>query len=86
VSGTAAIGRKVSPTAVFKKRDFVLMWVAQLVSTAGSSLTDLAAAIYVYDKTGSAFLVGVMLMATAIPSLVVGLIAGVFVDRYDRRS
>ena len=77
---------KISPTAVFKKRDFVLMWVAQLVSTAGSSLTDLAAGIYVYSVTGSAFLVGVTLMATAVPSLVVGLIAGVFVDRYDRRS
>ena len=62
------------------------MWVAQLVSTAGSSLTDLAAGIYVYSVTGSAFLVGVTLMATAVPSLVVGLIAGVFVDRYDRRS
>ena len=77
---------RISPTAVFKKRDFVLMWVAQLVSTAGSSLTDLAAGIYVYSVTGSAFLVGVTLMATAVPSLVVGLIAGVFVDRYDRRS
>ena len=77
---------RISPTAVFKKHDFVLMWVAQLVSTAGSSLTDLAAGIYVYSVTGSAFLVGVTLMATALPSLVVGLIAGVFVDRYDRRS
>lgn len=79
-------GRKVSPTAVFARRDFVLMWVAQLVSTAGSSLTDLAAGIFVYEKTGSAFLVGVTLMATAVPSLIVGLLAGVFVDRYDRRS
>ncbi len=85
MSGVAQVGAKVSPTAVFRRRDFVLMWVAQLVSTAGSSLTDLAAAIFVFDKTGSAFLVGVTLMATAVPSLIVGLIAGVFVDRYDRR-
>ena len=83
--GVAVAGR-VSSTAVFKKRDFVLMWVAQLISTAGSSLTDLAAGIYVYQQTESAFLVGVTLMATAVPSLVVGLIAGVFVDKYDRRS
>ncbi|HET7830095.1 MAG TPA: MFS transporter [Candidatus Limnocylindrales bacterium] len=82
----AVAAPRVSSTAVFKKRDFVLLWLAQLVSTAGSSLTDLAAAIYVYDRTGSAFLVGVTLMATAIPTLLVGLIAGVFVDRYDRRS
>jgi len=82
----AVAAARVSPTAVFRKRDFALMWVAQLVSTAGSSLTDLAAGIYVYQQTNSAFLVGVTLMATAVPSLVVGLIAGVFVDRYDRRS
>ena len=86
MTAVAQAGEKISPTAVFKKRDFVLMWVAQLVSTAGSSLTDLAAGIYIYSVTGSVFLVGVTLMATAVPSLVVGLIAGVFVDRYDRRS
>jgi CRP-like cAMP-binding protein/sugar phosphate permease len=83
---TAATPGAVSSTAVFKRRDFVLMWLAQLVSTAGSSLTDLAAAIYVYDQTGSALAVGLTLMATAVPSLVVGLIAGVFVDRWDRRK
>jgi CRP-like cAMP-binding protein/Na+/melibiose symporter-like transporter len=86
LTAAAQPAAKISPTAVFKKRDFVLMWVAQLVSTAGSSLTDLAAGIYVYSVTGSAFLVGVTLMATAVPSLIVGLIAGVFVDRFDRRT
>jgi MFS family permease len=86
VSEGAQVAGRISSTAVFRKRDFVLMWVAQLISTAGSSLTDLAAGIYVYQQTESAFLVGVTLMATAVPSLVVGLIAGVFVDKYDRRS
>jgi DHA3 family macrolide efflux protein-like MFS transporter len=86
VSDAAAVPARVSSTAVFKRPDFVLMWLAQLVSTAGSALTDLAAGIYVYDQTGSAFLVGVTLMATAVPSLIVGLIAGVFVDRWDRRK
>ena len=86
MTAVAQAGGKISPTAVFKKRDFVLMWVAQLVSTAGSALTDLAAGIYIYSVTGSVFLVGVTLMVTAIPSLIVGLLAGVFVDRYDRRS
>jgi DHA3 family macrolide efflux protein-like MFS transporter len=86
VSDAGAVPARISPTAVFKKPDFVLMWMAQLVSTAGSALTDLAAGIYVYDQTGSAFLVGVTLMATAVPSLIVGLIAGVFVDRWDRRK
>lgn len=71
--------------AVFRRRDFSMLWLAQLISTAGSSLTDLAAAIYVYRETESALAVGLTLMVTAIPSLVVGLLAGVFVDRHDRK-
>jgi MFS family permease len=52
----------------------------------GSALTSLAASIYIYRLTGSALSVGLMLMATAAPSLFVGLFAGVFVDRYDRKK
>ena len=72
--------------AVFRKRDFSLLWLAQLVSTAGSALTDLAAGIWVYRETGSALAVGLTLMATAVPSLIVGLLAGVYVDRHDRKQ
>jgi DHA3 family macrolide efflux protein-like MFS transporter len=75
----------VSPFAVFRNRSFAWMWSGQLVSTIGTALTSLAASIYVYQVTNSAASVGLMLMATAAPSLVVGLIAGVFVDRFDRR-
>jgi CRP-like cAMP-binding protein len=82
---TTAAASAPSMFAVFRKRDFSLLWLAQLVSTAGSSLTDLAAGIWVYRETGSALAVGLTLMATAVPSLVVGLLAGVYVDRHDRK-
>lgn len=74
-----------SPFAVFRKRNFSLLWTGQFVETVGNALTSIAASIYVYRLTGSALSVGLMLMATAAPSLLVGLFAGVFVDRYDRR-
>ncbi len=77
---------RLSPFSVFRKRDFRLLWSAQLVSTVGTALTDLAAGILVFRETHSAFSVGLMFMATSIPTLVVGLIAGVFVDRYNRRT
>ena len=82
---TAAAAPAPSMFAVFRRRDFTLLWIAQLISTAGSALTDLAAAIYVWRVTGSALAVGLTLMVTAIPSLVVGLLAGVYVDRHDRK-
>ena len=74
-----------SAFAVFRNRNFSLMWTGQLISTAGSALTSLTAGILVYRITGSAMSVGLMMMATALPTLLIGLIAGVFVDRFDRR-
>ena len=82
---STAVAPRPSMFAVFRRRDFSLLWLAQLISTAGSALTDLAAAIWVYRETGSALAVGLTLMATAVPSLVVGLLAGVYVDRHDRK-
>src|SRR5215211_1899109 len=83
---TTARPASASPFAIFRNRNFSLLWTGQLVSTIGSALTSLAASIYIYRLTGSALSVGLMLMATAAPSLLVGLFAGVFVDRYDRKK
>jgi MFS family permease len=84
---TAAVAtQSTSAFSVFRNRNFSLMWMAQLVSSAGTSLTSLAGSIYVYQVTGSTLSVGLMLMATALPSLFIGLIAGVYVDRWDKRK
>ena len=82
---TTARTASASPFAIFRNRNFSLLWTGQLVETIGNALTSIAASIYVYRQTSSALSVGLMLMATAAPSLLVGLFAGVFVDRYDRK-
>ncbi len=46
----------------------------------------IASAILVYRETGSAFSVGLMMLSASLPGLFVGLIAGVFVDRFDRKK
>jgi CRP-like cAMP-binding protein/predicted MFS family arabinose efflux permease len=83
---TAAVAPAPSMFAVFRKRDFTLLWLAQLVSTAGSALTMLAAGIFVWRVTESTLAVSLTLIVTALPSLIVGLLAGVYVDRHDRRA
>ncbi len=60
--------------------------MGELVSTAGSAVTTLAASILVYRLTGSALRVSLMLMATVLPSLAFGLFAGVIVDRFNRKK
>lgn len=82
-----AVSGASGPSAfeVLRRRNFFLMWLGELVSTIGSSFTAIAAGILIYRQTDSALAVGLMLMATAAPSLLVGLVAGVFVDRFDRK-
>ena len=82
----AASATKLSPFSVFRNRNFSLMWTGQLISTMGSALTSLAASILIFRLTNSAMSVGLMLMATAAPSLFVGLFAGVLVDRFNRKN
>ena len=77
---------KISPFAVFRNPSFTRMWTAQLISTIGDAFTMIAAGIYVFRLTGSTLQVGLMLMATSIPTMLIGLVAGVFVDRYDRKK
>lgn len=74
-----------SSLAIFRNRNFNLLWGGRLASTAGGSLASLAASILAYRITHSAMSVGLMLMAAAAPSLLLGLTAGVIVDRLDRR-
>src|SRR5690606_36510209 len=81
----AAATANLSPFSVFRNRRFRSLWIAELISTIGDSLVDIAAAILVYRLTGTALSVGLVLMAAAAPALVVGLFAGVIVDRYDRK-
>src|SRR5947199_158261 len=70
--------RRLSPFVVFRRRSFSLLWSAQFISQLGNGLTSVAAIVLVYQITGSALSVGLMLIATALPSLLVGLIAGRF--------
>ncbi len=81
----AAQSRPPSMFAVFRRRNFTLLWVAQFISTMGNGMLAVAASLLVYRETGSAMSVGLMLLAASLPSLLVGLIAGVAVDRFDRK-
>lgn len=74
-----------SSLSIFKNRSFARVWTAQLISSMGSALTTLASSILVLRVTGSALSVGLMLIAASGPTLLVGLLAGVYVDRLDRK-
>ena len=66
-------------------RDFRLMWVGGLVSSLGSWLLILAVPAHVFQVTGSLRDTGLTLAAEYLPLLLLGPVAGVFADRWDRR-
>jgi MFS family permease len=66
-------------------RDFRLLWGGSLVSSLGSWLLILAIPAHVFLVTGSLRDTGLTLAAQYLPLLVLGPVAGVFTDRWDRR-
>jgi MFS family permease len=70
---------------VLRRRDFALLWFAGLVSLTGDWMLIVALPITVYQLTGSALATGGVLIANKLSALLLGSVAGVFVDRWDRK-
>jgi MFS family permease len=71
--------------AVLRQRNFALLWFGQLISLTGDFVLLVALPFYTYQITGSALATGLMFLIQALPSLFLGSLAGVFVDRWNRR-
>ena len=71
--------------AVLRQRDFSILWLAGLISMIGDWVLRIGLPLYVFNLTGSTLATGAMLVAGIAPGLLFGSIAGVFVDRWDRR-
>ena len=66
-------------------RDFRLLWGGGLVSALGSWLLTIAIPARVFLLTGSLRATGLTVAAEYLPLLLLGPVAGVFADRWDRR-
>ena len=66
-------------------RTFTLVWMGQLVSALGSSMTQFGLAIWVFTKTGSTIQLSLLILAAMLPGLLMSPFAGSLIDRWDRR-
>jgi MFS family permease len=71
--------------ALLRRRSFALFWTGGLVSAVGDWALLIALPFYLYGLTGSVLATGGMVIARTLPGLLFGSVAGVFVDRWDRR-
>jgi len=72
---------------VLKDRNFFCLWIAQIISNFGDRLTQMALVALVYQRTpGSAVALAKLISFTIIPVFLIGPIAGVWVDRLNKRN
>ncbi|HEY6571551.1 MAG TPA: MFS transporter [Candidatus Limnocylindrales bacterium] len=65
--------------------DFRRLYLAQSISDIGDGMTYLALFLLVLDLTGSTAAIALMSILVALPPVTVGLFAGAWADRHDRR-
>ncbi len=71
--------------SLLRQRNIALLWIGGLTSGVGSAMLFIALPFYVYARTHSALATGAMFIAGMAPAVLLGSVAGVFVDRWDRR-
>ncbi|WP_219416347.1 MFS transporter [Pseudonocardia nigra] len=72
--------------AVFRVREFRVLWAAELFSIAGDQLARVALAVLVYGRTGSAAWAAATYALTFLPALLGGFLLSGLADRYRRRE
>lgn len=87
--GKQANGRQMRIGGVYgrllRNRSFVALWLGQTVSFIGDYFYWLAVPIMIERLSGSTAMVGISVIFNALPMFVLGPVAGVFVDRWDRK-
>ena len=79
-----------NPAASHPKRPtgmtgFIIVWIGQIISILASGMSGFGLSIWMFEKTKSATAMGLMQVSYILPFLLLSPIAGVMVDRYNRK-
>lgn len=72
---------------VLKDKNFFFLWLGQVISNFGDRLNQMALVALIYQRTpGSAMALAKLISFTIVPVFLIGPIAGVWVDRLNRKN
>ena len=71
--------------SLFKNRNFLLLWLAQLTSMTILNASNYAIIVLIEEITGSTTLIALAIISFSIPAVIIGAPAGVFVDHRNKR-
>ena len=82
---TTAAPAEESAVAVLRNRKFLSLWIAQVVTQVGGNMVLFGLTVEVFALTGKSTSVSLLILSFLVPAVIFGAIAGVYVDRLDRR-
>jgi MFS transporter, DHA3 family, macrolide efflux protein len=74
------------PASIFRNRSFVALWLGQFIAFLGNNVYGLALLWEMKVLTGSTVMMSTVAIASLVPMIVFGPIAGVLVDRWPKRT
>jgi len=75
-----------SITAALHNRSFFFLWLAEIFSQIAMNMLNFILIIVAYELTNSNSAVSGIVLAFTIPAVIFGLLAGVYVDRWDKKK
>src|SRR5579859_863423 len=71
--------------SIWRNQDFLLLWLAQAISQTAQNAIWYGIVVLVQRRSNSSTQLSVAVLTLIIPSVVFGVLAGVYVDRWDKR-
>jgi MFS family permease len=71
--------------AVFRNGGFLRLWMSQAATQIGGNMVLFGLTVIVVDSTSSNTAVGLLILSYLVPAVLFSAVAGVYVDRIDRR-
>src|SRR6266851_4277357 len=78
--------RGVGETSIWRNREFLLLWLAQAISQTAQNAIWYGIVVLVQGRGHSSTLLSLAVLTLIIPSVIFGVLAGVYVDRWDKRT
>lgn len=71
--------------SVLKNRQFLGLWISQVFSQISTHIVNFTLIAKIFTQTGSSIAVSLLVFWFAAPAVLMGVLAGVYVDRWDRK-
>ncbi|WP_214483934.1 MFS transporter [Bacillus sp. SM2101] len=78
--------QRSAPLTLWRNKNFLLIWFGSMISNFGMQMYIITIPLLIYDISQSALAMSTMRAIEFFPNIFIGMIVGVFVDRFNRKK